>query len=301
MNDSQHPVPPVLRPMEVGEILDQTFKVYRRSWKPLAVLGLITAVPYVILQGAQMQFQVGLRGSNAMTALMMRIITAADRGDFTPLGSVLGAAIAYVLGLWLLNSWAQGAVVAVCSRTVLQQPITVGEALRLSGRRYLAFLGTGLMKAVFYILAVPALVIGGLVIFFFATVPVGLILLSAAMIFTTHVILIENVGGGWPAIKRSYMLFKSRFWPLLGLGVIFSMLAWLFGMIVQFPFGLLPTFFPSTASAWAAALAYGLSPVITTPFVMVGLTLAYYDVRVRKEGFDLEMLAHSQMAGPEEL
>jgi hypothetical protein len=34
-----------------------------------------------------------------------------------------------------------------------------------------------------------------------------------------------------------------------------------------------------------------LATVITTPFVMLVIVLLYFDLRIRKEGFDIEVMA----------
>jgi hypothetical protein len=48
------------------------------------------------------------------------------------------------------------------------------------------------------------------------------------------------------------------------------------------------------AEAEAASIILGLAlilQVLISPFVYCTVTVAYYDLRVRKEGFDLEILA----------
>ncbi|HEY3238117.1 MAG TPA: hypothetical protein VGL92_01040, partial [Acidimicrobiia bacterium] len=47
------------------------------------------------------------------------------------------------------------------------------------------------------------------------------------------------------------------------------------------------------------ALANILSDVITTPFVAAVFVLVYFDLRVRKEGFDLQLLAQAMGPLPE--
>jgi hypothetical protein len=290
----------MLRPMDLGEILDQTFKLYRRCWKPLALLGLIIAVPSIIMQGIVQLSIVGLPGNALSKSPLSYAITAATKGDYSTVAQFLTIYLLFLLALGLLGPWVRGAIVTICSRTVLNQPVSIGESLRISGRRYWAFLGTALLSWVFFILAIPALIIAGLLFLAFLTLPIGLTLLTAFWIFTTHVIVLENVGGGMPALKRSYALFKTRFWPLLGLGLIFGLLAGVIALLIQYPASLLHTaVFKSTASAWFVALVTGITPMITAPFVTVGLTLAYYDTRVRKEGFDLEMLANAQLTNME--
>jgi len=40
-------------------------------------------------------------------------------------------------------------------------------------------------------------------------------------------------------------------------------------------------------------VASGIAAVFVGPITYIGVTLLYYDARIRKEGFDIEMLASS--------
>ncbi|MDL1897907.1 hypothetical protein FBQ82_16755 [Anaerolineae bacterium CFX7] len=42
--------PPQLRPMSVGDILDQAIRIYRRNFVPLVIIVAIVSLPYVALQ-----------------------------------------------------------------------------------------------------------------------------------------------------------------------------------------------------------------------------------------------------------
>ena len=61
--------------------------------------------------------------------------------------------------------------------------------------------------------------------------------------------------------------------------------------------GLLPGLFvsalPLGTRAVIEVLATGVVQIFTSPFILILLTLVYYDIRIRREAFDIEMLAQS--------
>jgi len=292
------PRQPTFRPMEIGEILDNAFKIYMRAWRTLIPIGLIGALPGLILSvasGSTMTFNT----RDPMNSPMFRYITRIEQGDFTPVFVLLGGYLAFAVASILLYPWVQGAVVAVCSRTYLGMETSVGQALSISGGRYPRLLGTMLLTALMYIVALPAGLIGGLVIFSFLTVPAAMIWVGVNTAFNSHVIVVEGAGGGTPAIRRSFQLVKGRFWPLLGLGFIFSILISVATQAVTY-LVTIPAVLLQGSMPWLTTASVLIATLVTAavlPFKMVGLTLAYYDTRMRKEGFDLEMLARSQMPG----
>lgn len=101
----------------------------------------------------------------------------------------------------------------------------------------------------------------------------------------------------WKAIARSWVLTGSNFWK--GFAIYF-ILVLVFGII----FGLLvgPLIFARVSSivrgeevsVWPVILTQVLTVIIGTlsiPVMAAARILFYYDTRIRKEGFDLEMLA----------
>ncbi|HYG59284.1 MAG TPA: hypothetical protein VD902_14575 [Symbiobacteriaceae bacterium] len=286
---------PVLRPLEFGELLDQTFRVYRRGFKSFFMIGLVTAIPAVIANGINTTMQASvLRGAYFLEATSVS-------GVFKAYAAILAFTAIYLVGIIMLYPLMQGSIIAICSRTYLGRPTTFGQALRIAASRYWALLGTAVLKGLAFLVSIPALIIGGLIILSPLTVPAGMVTLGVYMAFPYHAIVVEQVGGGPAAFSRSFRLVGGHFWRLLGLGVVFQlMIAVITGglsFILSFTNSLYFSFDTMVWMGWAGAILGGLASALTMPFNMLGLTLAYYDVRVRKEGFDLEMLAQSQISG----
>ena len=93
--------------------------------------------------------------------------------------------------------------------------------------------------------------------------------------------------------QRSWRLISGRFWPTFGrmllLVLITSIISAVVSPIFQVPGTcILPTTH-SSSSRWRVRSR----PCSSGPITYIGVTLLYYDIRIRKEGFDIEMLARS--------
>lgn len=290
---------PDLKPMSMGEIIDQSFKAYRRAWKPLALVAIIPLVPAVLSSGTMMSAMPVNDPNDIENNLIVQLGMRASQGDWTGIIALFSAVFLLLLISLFLYPIAYGAQAAICSHTILGRPIGAREALQIAARRYFSLLGTGLLSILLYLVAFPVLVIGGLVILSPLTLMAGYIAMTVYLVFTLHAVVVESTAGGVPAMKRSFELVKGRFWPLLGLGVLFTLLVSIVGGILSLftalPMQLLPTFvFQSVVSAWILVLLQSLPSLLTGPFTIMGMTMAYYDTRMRKEGFDLELKAAAQ-------
>jgi hypothetical protein len=160
-------------------------------------------------------------------------------------------------------------------------------------------LGTLALQILFLILGVIGAIIGGLLFLAVITVPIGLALLSTYMTFTRHAVIVEQTGGGMPAIRRSFALVNGRFWPLLGIGIVALLFLYVLTGQLTFvtvtPIQMVQMFYlkyhAGVALAWVVALLSGVISAVTGPLLSMVLTLVYYDTRMRKEGFDMELLA----------
>jgi hypothetical protein len=126
----------------------------------------------------------------------------------------------------------------------------------------------------------------------FLTLIPALIIVYVRTVVAVPAIVLERLSG-WRGLKRSWQLIGGRFWPTFGrmllLVIIASIISSVVAAIFEVPGSAIDpgnTFvFDQVASAIAA--------VFVGPLTYIGVTLLYYDIRIRKEGFDIEMLARS--------
>lgn len=271
IGDSQ-PVP-VLRPLGMADILDAALRLYRQNFGPFLGITAIVFVPVGILQtvGAfLMGRSMGPNGDSSEVQMGALIVF----GVF-----MLGALLVYLLAMPVC----QGALSIAVARRYLGQPVTVADAYQMISDRWATLLAgvmiVGLMTAMGMLLClIPGIFLGTL------------------FMFVTPVIAVERATL-MEALRRSRDLVTGHWWRCFGTYLLLSMLIQLVAGAVVYPVTFLSAFLLMERNpALAQALNQGLGMAASTlvqPVQIIGLVLLYYDLRVRKEGFDLELLAQN--------
>ncbi len=267
-----------LRPLSLGEILDRTFSLYRNHFVLFAG---ITAIPYMLILVAglaQVLFvkvpNVGRIQSGA-PQLQASGVSAGDAG----FAVLIGLAVLVVAGV--AHLLAQGATVFAVSELHLGRTTTIGAALQ----RVRGELGT-----LFGVLILSSLAIGG-----------GLILLIIPGIYIAcrlavcvPAAILEDLGPR-TSLERSWALTKDNAGRALLIYVLYFVLVIVVTLLFKWPFAVLAVLNvkdPNTFRFWLAAQQVGnfAGDVLVGPFVTIATSLLYYDLRVRKEAFDLQMM-----------
>ena len=247
-----------LRPLSVGEILDVSFGLYRQHFPTLATVAVICS---------------GLPG-----LLSLYIESAGGVLANIPL-SILN----YIV-LMVLSSIATAATVFIVSESYLGRPLSAAGALNRAAPLVGKLIACSLLFAI---------IIGlGFMLFL---VP-GLILLCGLLLAFPSLVL-EPGNSPTGALSRSWFLTKGSRYRMLGLLITLVVLLYVPVIALGSIFSLI---LPSGQGAASGVLTLALLTVIQIvlyPFFYCVLTVAYYDLRVRKEGFDLEVLAANLQAG----
>jgi hypothetical protein len=260
------PSPLRLRPLEIGDLLDETFRMYRRHFLLFAGLSIVLAIPGAALAGY------------STFALLNAFLNAAnadqapDLASLTPTFVVLG--IGFVLNL-LLYPFTQGAVIYAACESALGRPVTLWGVLGYIFRRYFPILGFLLLIALMEIL--------------FCLFPLW-IWIGVLWVAVLPAMFVEKIGLG-AAMSRSWRLVEGRWWRtfliLFLIGVLWYVVRIALGAVLFIANQLL-TIIASTYIT--AAVVGGVGEVIyalATPIVQIAIVLIYFDLRVRKEGLDL--------------
>lgn len=282
-----------LKPMGIGELLDHTFKLFRRGWKPLILLGLISVLPSFLVTAFLNTIMTVKQGS----LLQSLVETAVREAQFGNPTTIITAASVYflllLLILFLSPLWV-GAFIAAAHQVVMGETPTLGSTFRTSLSRYWALLGTNILLGLLNIIAFPLLIIGGLVILSPFTLAGGYLAIWTFFAFCSQVIIIEGASGGIPAMKRSWNLVKTRFWPILGTKLLFmimlSVVGGIVGLFLQLPAQLLQTLvLKNEVGAVLMSVTQNLPTIIASPLSALAITMLYYDARIRSEGLDLQV------------
>lgn len=268
--------PAGLRPLGIGEILDVAIKIYRaRFWvliKSVAVvLGPVFALSALIRISVPSGDDILVESEIGPTSQL-----DIDLDRLWPF--IAGTLVIALIG-FVASQVATGACFKAVSGAYLEEEPDWRESLRFARSKLGSLLWLSFLMA---ILLVPALL----------AFLLPAIYLYVAWAVAGPVLLLED-RRGWSAMKRSRELVKGRFWPTLAVLLLVLLLT----AVVQMVFlGILTTLVSVTgnevAQAVADAIGQTASSALTTPLSAAILTVLYFDLRVRKEGFDLELLAH---------
>jgi hypothetical protein len=240
-----------IRPMSVGEILDTGFRLLRNHFGLLASISAIAYGPLGILQLAGAQFT----GVNQGQAGGLTI----------PLLVVIG-----IMALVLLIAFpiSATAMTMALGDLYLGRPTSAGQALRQSWAILLPVVGTNLLSSILVGLAMLLLVIPGIWLLFVYWV-------------SPQVMVIERTFGT-AALRRSGELMKGN----KGRGLVIGFVVLMLMSVV------------SGGATWALhawpsinAVASAAVGIATYAFLYAVKVVFYFDVRCRREAFDLEHLA----------
>jgi hypothetical protein len=108
-------------------------------------------------------------------------------------------------------------------------------------------------------------------------------------LFGSTVLVVEG-RKGTKALGRSWRLAKGHFWKVFGTYILAGIMAAIVASILRLPGDAL--FSAVGPAGWPfAAIGLSLAAILTTPFTTLITVLLYFDLRIRKEAFDLEIMA----------
>ena len=305
--------PPHLKPMSAGDILDQAIRIYRQNFISLVTIVAIISVPLVLIQLAAIALTFP---SFPGFGTPSESFAPADLGSIAILVSAAAGILALVAAIFQ-----NGALSYFVSERFLNRPVTVRQAYGKAFSRWLSLLLAaillglavgGVFALLFGILLVPviaATVAGGgsdssvgFIVGILLLCQCGLLipaLIAAVYLYTrwtfwVPAIVIENYNstGG---LGRSWKLVKGTFWRVLGFNIILYLIVTFFSLGPTYLVGVLTFLLPSPLIGFAVnAIASSLILIIMTPLQYAVLTVLYYDLRIRKEGFDLVIQMQAQ-------
>jgi hypothetical protein len=284
-----------LRPLSTGEVLDRTFSIYRAHFWLFAGLASLAGSFSLILNAVQLlvHHMVLLHHGFRIAALEAQIATLAMTLLLLPVEAVVYAA----------------SVFALCE-VYLGREITAREAVQATIGRWARYVGIALWQGwsavwLFVIVVLPAAILltMGAKALSLAVVGTALLFVGVAGGGVYGVIAYIRNSLGIPAalmeqtgvrasMRRSKTLAagtKGRIFVVLLIAVSLYMVAGAIESPMVFFIARSPL--QEHVFAQAAVLLIGfVAHTLVSPVALIGLTLVYFDQRVRLEAFDLVML-----------
>lgn len=265
-----------LRPMTLGEVLDRTFRLYKSEFWLFAG---IMSLPFLVL----FIFNVTIA---SLTRAQIAAVGAGGAPHVPPaihpeaVVAGVGAGILVMVLSFILTGIGQAATIFAVSDLYLGRPAGIRESFRQVRGHVLQVLGViflvGLLVGVGFIL----LIIPGIILACRTGVAV-----PAAML--------EDEGPA-AAISRSMELTKGFAMEMFLIFLLTWVLAIAAAVILQLPFTLMAaTPHPHVLPFGLTVLQYVtsfISQALIAPVGAIAFSLMYYNIRVRKEAFDLQHL-----------
>jgi len=302
------PAGPVLRPLGVGERIDAGFKILGRNFLSMAKAVLVVAV---VAGVAEVLITLSITPPSATT-------TTGPFGT-TQTHVAAGDVGAYAAGVFLVlvvGEIASAIATATCYRIIggayLGHAVAWRQALREGTRRFLSIIW--ILVLVGTVIVAPAIVLVPLAV---ALASSGvkalaiLVIVFGALAWLVFVVwfstctrlaiptlMIEDIRG-WSAVRRSIRLCRGQWWSVFGTELLVTLITGVVGLVVGAVSvaAVAAAGHSTTASAVADFFTRTISLVVITPFTAAVLVVLAIDLRVRKEGFDIELLA-SRIGAP---
>jgi len=285
---------PDLRPLTLGEILDRAVRLYRHNFANFIGIIALVQVPVSIFQLLLTVIYTNQSTSTPtqFTSSREALENLYNSGNIDRMGIQL---LLMLISFVFVQGFATAALTRAIADNYLGRKTHMLEAYRRVGSAWARLIGVIILMVFVYIaisiwLIVPCIGwISGPGILIYVAGVIGPLI--------APVVVLENLGAG--AIRRAWELVRRRFWWALGFMIILMIFNQL---IVAGPTTLVNIFLTYALKNQGAenlnlvrSLAQSLVSLATSlfylPLQLAAVTLMYFDLRVRTEGFDLTILA----------
>lgn len=266
-----------IRALTLMDVLDESFRIYRANFPVFAGLAVLLVIPLLAIQL--------LSGTtNVFSAYYQAVFSGGVPPTNITAGNPFIAILQYPVQLALLP-FDFAALYAAAVAIILGRPTTIWSVLRAVLRRYWALMALSLL----YLLAFGALLCP----------PVGVWLVTRLCLLFPALFTEEASMG--TALERSWRLTDRAFWRTFAI----LLLSYVLAQALQYALG---AFFlalafvvpglPIEVRVFLVVAVITLMAQIVQPLFSIAVTLLYFDLRVRREAFDLEVMAY-QLSLPE--
>jgi len=290
-----------LRPLTTGELLDRTFMLYRNNFMLFAGIATVAAATILVAMIVMLVLGITLpaAGRQPDPAALMRFL-GLNLG-ITALFSIFGVSLA------------TGATIYAVSKVHLGQLTTIGESYtrifpRLGRIILIVFniilrlllLTLVLFVCLFVVVFITGIFLGalggrtagmfGFVIGLLGGLAVYALLIRLYLQYSLSIqaCLLENTGVN-DSVKRSSFLAKGSLWRIFLIYLLMGIIAFALNFALNFLGNLLFGQGGLAAVVWQFAATF-VAYTISFPISTIAISLVYYDQRVRKEAFDLQLM-----------
>lgn len=262
---------PDLRPRGIGEILDSAVALYRARFTKLVLVAATIVVPVQILSAIVM---LSAEPKGFTLNVTGNVSPHYDAGSF----AVRFAATVVVAVIGILST---ALIVAVCTRLVadayIDRSSDTRDAVHEVRPRVFAVIGTSFVVLISEAIGFVFCLVGAFVPLVLFAVAVPVLILERT-----------SVSG---ALARSITLTKTHALHVLGMVLTAQLLAAVLnGGLALAAHLLLRSSGGTVAAVIAQSIASTIAGILTTPFVATAIVVLYFDLRIRDEAYDVQLL-----------
>lgn len=260
----------ILKPLDYGAMLDEMFDVYKKNF---LLLSGITGIIY--LPGSMLY-------NYALSILNTRNMASRNSANIDLQGLIVSSifTFAVIIMYFSLSFIVTAAITWAVSKVYLGYRVTIMQSYKTVARKVVPFALTMMLVSLLVMAGTVLLCIPGIIV----------VLLT---VFVSVVFIIEGKQYS-EAIKRSFELVKDEWVKVLVFGLLIYLVKSLISTTLVSPFLYKQLFLriPITGSmSVLEGFCTGVAQTLVMPIQAIAFVLLYYDIRIRKEGFDIEMLA----------
>jgi hypothetical protein len=307
-----------LRPLGLGDILGGSFRVLRRNPRPIIGVSLL-------IKGVVAIITIGVVGLVTVYGLTHAFdVDGADSLSTLNLGSIVqsyvSSFVTFILGL-VADALLLGIITLEVARGTLGEKLPLSGLWRRARGRIWALVGwsaaiggVGLVGVLVVAVAIGLLIATGGTAGIVIGVLLGILAFFAAIVLAAwigtklslvpSVLLLEHARLG-TAIRRSWTLTRGYFWRTFGIELLVALIVGVASWVVLLPVTVVigvitlstqtsvesapsdqTTFITFTVTTVLSAIVGAITAIISTS----ATSLIYIDLRIRKEGLDLELM-----------
>ena len=305
------PQPPLpgsgrFRAQAVGELLDSAFTLYRRNVRLILAITAVVQVPMALFSYLAYE----LTGYAGATTRLQQLsasgrITQQQLADLrSPLITIFAVAAAILLvQVLLVQPVATAAMTRAVADIYLEKSTSLALVYGAVGRRVGAVVGVSLLlllAGLGIVVAVGVLLVAALLAagqagaaILIPLVPAAIfvaILVFTRWLFASPVVIIEQAGPV-AAMRRSWHLVRGFTPRVFGITLLTGLITGILSAAIGALLTIVTQVGDDNVRLLLEQLASLIVSVVVQPITFIVVVLLYYDLRIRKEAFDIEMLA----------
>ncbi len=266
-----------LRPLSLGEILDRTFTLYRRNF--LLFLG-ITAIPRLLTLGLNLAQVAMNKLPNIPTAPAQENFQATRLNSAFTVFGVAGGLFVLILYL-VVYLFSQGGTIYAVSDLYLGRTATIGGSLKRMWGQLANLFGVVVLNGLATLGATLLLIIPGIYV-------------ACRLLVCVPAALLEDLGAR-NSLERSWHLTEDNAGRSFLIYLLYAAILYGIMMVFVVPFTVMMAMSAKDPTMMRTSLILVqigsfAAEVLVTPFLLIATSVFYYDLRVKKEAFDLQMM-----------